>query len=55
MGYRLPAETWHYELLLEKKEEKLLERRYFEDGFADCVVHYVGFYPDMSVTCRLDT
>jgi hypothetical protein len=37
MGYSLPADTWHYELLLRKKEEKLLHRRYLEDGYADCM------------------
>ena len=38
MGYSLPAETWHYELLLRKKEEKLVDQCYLESGFIDCIV-----------------
>lgn len=42
MGHSLPAPTEHYELLLRKKEEKLLHRRYLELGFVDCVVPRFG-------------
>jgi hypothetical protein len=42
MGYSLPADTWHYELLLRKKEEKLIQRRYLEDGYVDCIVPRFG-------------
>ena len=42
MGKSLPAPSWHYELLLRKKEEKLIHRRYLEFGFVDCVVPRFG-------------
>ena len=42
MGKNLPAPSEHYELLLRKKEEKLLHRRYIELGFVDCIVPRFG-------------
>jgi hypothetical protein len=42
MGYSLPAETWHYELLLRKKEEKLIDWRYLKSGFIYCLVPRFG-------------
>lgn len=41
-GRNLPAPSWHYELLLREKEQKLVYRRYLEFGFADCVVPRFG-------------
>lgn len=41
-GINLPAPSWHYELLLRKKEEKLVHRQYLEFGFADCYVPRFG-------------
>ena len=42
MGRSLPAPSHHYELLLRKKEEKLLYRRYLELGYVDCIVPRFG-------------
>lgn len=42
-GQKSPAApTQHYEVLLRKKEEKLLYRRYLEVGFVDCIVPRFG-------------
>ena len=41
-GKSLPAPSQHYEILLRKKEEKLLHRRYLEPGFVDCIVPRFG-------------
>ena len=41
-GQNLPAPSEHYEVLLRKKEEKLLYRRYLEPGFVDCIVPRFG-------------
>ena len=41
-GRSLPAPSEHYELLLRKKEQKLVHRRYLELGFVDCIVPRFG-------------
>lgn len=41
-GRNLPAPSWHYELLLREKEQKLVRRRYLEPGFVTCIVPRFG-------------